>query len=209
MRDRLGWWMASTTARSQQLSAKGFIRQLMPVQRKVRPLHCVCVEQNKYCWRSGETSFLHQWLISLFFTIFPFHPFFFSPSLFLTPPPPPFPTSPPSALCCRFSLPVVVMPTSQETVLSWIPCSRADQLMSGVVQACAQIGLLYVRSLSQIFLASFFFCFFLDTSVHPFTSVCLFSTSHHPQLQWDHTDFVSKKSDKCVRVQPYHVILSK
>ncbi len=32
-------------------------------------------------------------------------------------------------------------------MLSWIPSGRADQLMSGVVQACAQIGLLYVRSL--------------------------------------------------------------
>lgn len=44
--------------------------------------------------------------------------------------------------CCRrrcFSPPVVVMPTSQEMALSWLHSSRADQLMSGTVQACAQI----------------------------------------------------------------------
>lgn len=36
------------------------------------------------------------------------------------------------------------MPTSLETVLSWRPGSGADQLMSGVAQACAQIILLYL-----------------------------------------------------------------
>lgn len=49
-----------------------------------------------------------------------------------------FPSSTASFSYCCFSLPCVVMPTSQETVLSWIPSGRVDQLMSGVVQACSQ-----------------------------------------------------------------------
>lgn len=80
-----------------------------------------------------SASVTHPRHLLLPYSHFPF--FFFSS-------PPLLPLSPPSSRCCRrFSLlPVVVMPTSQETVLSWIPSGRADQLMSGVVQACAQIA---------------------------------------------------------------------
>lgn len=76
--------------------------------------------------------------------------FFFSPSFAVSSLSPSFrsshsshssPSSHPSSSCappalpCHFSPTAVVMPTSLETVLSWILCSRADQLMSGVARA--------------------------------------------------------------------------
>ena len=94
------------------------------------------------------------------------------------------------------SPPVVVMPTSQETVLSWIRSGRADQLMSGVVQACAQIappvcapcsqrGLFVIprgarlpRVLSRL-VFSFFFLSFIHPLIPSFQSVSSQPTTTH------------------------------
>lgn len=96
-------------------------------------------------WIGGSRCFCSQ---SFFFCLFFFHSFL--PRLL---PPPHFLSSADFPLSL-LSPAVVVMPTSQETVLSWIPSGRADQLMSGVIQACAQIGLLYVRSFPPYFAVS-------------------------------------------------------
>lgn len=102
----------------------------------------------------GEIPILNWWLALLLFAIFFFFVFFFFHSFLPRLLPPPHFLSSAEFPLSLLSPAVVVMPTSQETVLSWIPSGRADQLMSGVIQACAQIGLLYVRSFPPFFAVS-------------------------------------------------------
>lgn len=102
----------------------------------------------------GEIPILNRWLALLLFAIFFFFCLFFFHSFLPRLLPPPHFLSSADFPLSLLSPAVVVMPTSQETVLSWIPSGRADQLMSGVIQACAQIGLLYVRSFPPFFAVS-------------------------------------------------------